>query len=210
MLLELGIIEPGVLLDALEAQSKAPENARAKLGQVLVQRGALDDVALAAALSRQFGVPLADLRAEAPDPAAVELIPEELARTHKVLPLSLEGDRVHVASADPYDVPAIRALTQHCGKIAMHIGAASDVERQLDQAYNVLRSTDEMIQAFELTYDEALFATDAAGQIRSTRTLRSCRWSTGSSPRACATGRRTSTSSRRRGTCGCGTASTVR
>ncbi|MCP4434468.1 MAG: type II/IV secretion system protein [Actinomycetia bacterium] len=165
VLLELGIIEPDALLDALEAQAQADPAQRLRLGQVLVQRGALDDVALAAALSRQFGVPLADLRAETPDPHAVELIPEDLARAHKVLPLSVEGDRVHLASADPYDVDAIRALAERCGKVAMHIGAASDIERQLDQAYNALRATDEMIQAFELTYDESLFATDSAGHL---------------------------------------------
>ncbi len=165
VLLDLGTIEPDALLDALEAQAQQDPASRQLLGQVLLARGALDDVALAAALSRQFGVPLADLRAETPEPAAVELIPEELARAHKVLPLSIEVDRVHLASADPYDTTAIRALTQHCGKIAMHIGAASDIERQLDQAYNALRATDEMIQAFELTYDEALFATDSAGHL---------------------------------------------
>ena len=165
VLLELGTIEPDALLDSLEAQAQQDPSVRQLLGQVLLARGALDDVALAAALSRQFGVPLADLRAETPDPAAVELIPEEMARAHRVLPLRVEGDRVHLASADPYDINAIRALTQHCGKIAMHIGASSDIERQLDQAYNALRATDEMIQAFELTYDEKLFATDSSGHL---------------------------------------------
>ncbi|MFV0315924.1 MAG: GspE/PulE family protein, partial [Microthrixaceae bacterium] len=105
-------------------------------------------------LSRQFGVPLADLRLESPDPKAVELVPEELARAHTILPLKFENDRLQVVTADPYDTEAIRAITYHVGKVALRIGARSDIERQLDRVYNVLQAADEHIRAFELTYDE--------------------------------------------------------
>jgi type IV pilus assembly protein PilB len=161
VLLQLGIIEPDTLFEVLAEQANVPEEGRHRLGEMLVQAGTIDDVALAAALSRQFGVPLADLRVESPSAAALERIPEELARTHKVLPLRVDVDRVHVVSADPYDILAIRALTHHCGRIALLIGATSDIERHLDDSYNVLDAAGQHIQAFELTHDDAAF--DEAG-----------------------------------------------
>lgn len=181
VLMELGMIEPGAVEEALRLQAEETEVARQalvaaaeaegqdpldpsvstelvptkpKVGEVLMRTGALDEVSLAAALSRQFGVPLADLRLEVPDPEAVQLVPEELAREHVILPLKFENDRLQVVTADPFDVEAIRAITYHVGKVALRIGARSEIERHLDRAYNVLQASDDYIRAFELSYDE--------------------------------------------------------
>ena len=188
VLMELGIIEPGDVEEALRLQAEETEEARKALvsaaeaegqdpldpsvsqalvpvkprvGEVLMRDGVLDEVSLAAALSRQFGVPLADLRVESPDPEAVQLVPEDLAREHVILPLKFENDRLQVVTADPFDVEAIRAITYHVGKVALRIGARSEIERHLDRAYNVLQAADEHIRAFELTYDEPQKADDA-------------------------------------------------
>ena len=181
VLMELGIIEPGDVEEALRLQAEETEEARKALvsaaeaegqdpldpsvskalvpvkprvGEVLMRDGVLDEVSLAAALSRQFGVPLADLRVESPDPEAVQLVPEDLARQHVILPLKFENDRLQVVTADPFDVEAIRAITYHVGKVALRIGARSEIERHLDRAYNVLSAADDHIRAFELSYDE--------------------------------------------------------
>ena len=182
VLLELGLIEPDAVESALNMQAQETEEARQallaaaeaegqdpldpsavtdlvpagpKFGEVLIKHGHLDEISLAAALSRQFGVPMADLRMEAPDPAAVELVPEALAREHVILPLRFDNDRLQVVTADPFDTDAIRAITYHVGKVALRIGARSEIERHLDRAYNVLQSADEHIRAFELTYDDS-------------------------------------------------------
>jgi type IV pilus assembly protein PilB len=181
VLLELGLIEPGAVESALQMQAEETEEARKalvaaaeaegqdpldpsvstdlvpakpRMGELLIRGGHLDEVSLAAALSRQFGVPLADLRVESPDPEAVQLVPEELAREHVILPLKFDNDRLQIVTADPFDVEAIRAITYYVGKVALRIGARSDIERHLDSAYNVLSTADDHIRAFELSYDE--------------------------------------------------------
>jgi len=185
VLLELGLIEQQSVENALLVQAAEAEAARLsreaaadggetvssdvlparpRIGEVLMRDGILDEVGLAAALGRQFGVPLADLRLESPDPAVVQLVPEQLARKHEVLPLRLDEDRLELVTSDPYDVEAIRAITNHVGKeVALRIGSLSDIERQLDQTYNVLQSAGQHIQAFELSYDEIL-TDDEAGE----------------------------------------------
>ena len=166
VLLDLGLIEPDPLVDALAAQAAAAPEARHRLGEFLIERGDIDDVALAAALSRQFGVPLADLRVDSPTIEAIERVPEELARAHGIVPLRLEGDRVHIVSADPYDTAAIRALTHHCGRVALLIGSARDIERHQDEAYNALKAAGLHIQAFELAHEDTFFDDGGGGSMQ--------------------------------------------
>jgi len=156
ILLELGSVDPEDLLDALQQQKDHPGDAESQtvLGDILVSLGSINDVALAAALASQFGVPLADLTQARPEPQAVARVPEEMARRLKVLPLRVdENDRVFVVTSDPLDTDAIRELTTQVRSLGLMIGARSEIERLLDQTYNVLRSADEMIRAFELSDD---------------------------------------------------------
>ncbi len=155
VLLELGSVDPDDLLNAFQAQKEMPDDptVRAQLGQILIQLGSIDERALAAALAQQFGVPLVSLTDARIEPDAVARVPEELARRHKVLPLHVEDGRVFIATADPLDVEAIRDLTTTCGSIAVTIGPRSEIDRLIDQTYNVLTAADHVIQAFELADD---------------------------------------------------------
>ena len=155
VLLELGSVDPDDLLNAFQAQKEMPDDptVRAQLGQILIQLGSIDERALAAALAQQFGVPLVSLTDARIEPDAVARVPEELARRHKVLPLHVEDGRVYIATADPLDVEAIRDLTTTCGSIAVTIGPRSEIDRLIDQTYNVLTAADHVIQAFELADD---------------------------------------------------------
>lgn len=157
VLLELGSVDPDDLLRALQQQKETPGDAaaRAQVGQILIQLGSIDERALAAALAQQFGVPLVTLTDATIEPDAVARVPEELARRHGLLPLRIEDDRVQVVTADPLDVDAIRELTMACGSIAVMIGARSEIDRLIDQTYNVLAAADDVIRAFELADDFA-------------------------------------------------------
>jgi len=157
VLLELGAVDPNELLLALQRQMAVPDDlgARVQLGQILVQLGSIDERALAAALAKQFGVELASLHEVVIEPDAVARVPEELARRHHLLPLRVEQGRVYVAIADPLDTEAIRDLTSICGSVGVLIGARSDIDRLIDQTYNVLTAAGDVIRAFELADDLA-------------------------------------------------------
>ena len=166
VLLELGAIHPDDLIDALSrqrersgAQAAGPagsdpnapaHDAAVRLGRLLVDQGVITEVDLAAALAEQFGVPLADLRRQSPDQAAIDRIPEDLARKHGVIPLRVEDERVYLAAADPLDVAAINELTHATGRIGILIGAQDEIDRLIDQSYDALAAAQVHIQAFEL------------------------------------------------------------
>ncbi len=161
ILLELGSVDPDQLIEALQRQKDQPDDAQAKavLGEVLIQLGSINEATLAAALAQQFGVPLADLTDIEIEPNAVAAVPEEMARRHRVLPLRVEDGRVYVATANPLDTEAIRELTTTVGSLGLMIGSATEIDRLIDDTYNVLQSADDMIRAFELADDSGSAAT---------------------------------------------------
>ncbi len=164
VLLELGSVDPDELIEALQHQRDNPSDENnARLGQVLLELGSIDETALAAGLAQQFGIPLADLRNETPDPQVVEFVGEELARKHTVIPLRQVDGRVFLAIADPLDTEAIEELTQHCRRIGLLMGTRSDIERLLDSSYNVLSQAQAHIQAFELSEEETASTSEDGG-----------------------------------------------
>jgi type IV pilus assembly protein PilB len=156
VMLELGSIDPDDLLDALQRQQETPDGeGAALLGQVLLDLGSIDETALAAALAQQFGIPLADLRDIEPEQNALDAVGEELSRKHTVIPLRIEAERVFLAIADPLDTEAIGELTHHCKRIGLMMGTRSEIDRLIEQSFNVLNQAQVHIQAFELSDDAA-------------------------------------------------------
>jgi type IV pilus assembly protein PilB len=164
VMLELGAIDPEELIEALQHQRDNPSDENsARLGEVLLELGLIDETALAAALAQQFRIPLADLRNEQPDAQVIEFVGEDLARKHTVIPLREVDGRVFLAIADPLDTEAIEELTKHCRRIGLLMGTRSEIERLLDDCYNVLSQAQVHIQAFELTTTEDAAKDDSDG-----------------------------------------------
>ncbi|HSN14806.1 MAG TPA: hypothetical protein VLT61_09260, partial [Anaeromyxobacteraceae bacterium] len=63
----------------------------------------VDERALAAALSEKLGVPGLDLSRSVIDARLVDLVPQRVAETDLILPVSSEGGRLHLAMAQPTD-----------------------------------------------------------------------------------------------------------
>ena len=146
------------LLDALTLQRQQG----GRIGELLIRLGHLDEHHLAYALAAQFGVPLADLRTETPDPEATAQLPEDLARRYTVVPMYFDHDdnRLYVVTAEPLDSAAIEAITVQCHRIGLMIAAPSDIQSTIESVYSALNSAALHIQAFELV-DEEDSATDS-------------------------------------------------
>ncbi len=158
ILLDDGLITAEQLLDALQVQQETGR----RLGDILLEQDLVDEHQLAGVLAEQFHIDRADLRMVEPSPAAIARVSEELARRHQVIPLRVEDDdRIALVTGEPLGVEAIRELTQHCSRIRIMVGATSDIQRMLDQAYNALALADEHIQAFNLIADEDESTADA-------------------------------------------------
>lgn len=80
------------------------------LPALVLERRALTEVALRDAMSRIFGLPVADLRSLDIDPALIASFPSEMARRHMFLPLHREDTRLLMVVADPTQAQAVREV----------------------------------------------------------------------------------------------------
>jgi len=81
-----------------------------RLGYALVRLGALPENDLTVFTARQFGMPAVDLSTFEVDPKIAALVPADLARTHRVLPLKRDGRTLTVAIVDPTNLGVIEDL----------------------------------------------------------------------------------------------------
>jgi type IV pilus assembly protein PilB len=146
------------LAEALLQQSASGK----RIGTLLVELGALDASALAASLAEQFGLELVDLRRQVPEPEAILLLPEIVARRLGAMPLRLEDDALVIAVADVSD-QVLAELTRTARRpIRLAVAPESDVRRAIDNGYRALADVDQYVKAFEATAAESVRRASAA------------------------------------------------
>ncbi len=92
---------------ALFAQSKHPQ---ARLGELLLGAGEIEEDELYRALSEQLGVPYVRLGEFDVEAAALAMLPQDIARSHRLLPLMFHDGKLFVATDDPANNDKLSAL----------------------------------------------------------------------------------------------------
>jgi len=107
LLLKAGDVTQADIHDALEEQKKHPDQ---RLGDVLVASGKIGSERLYAALAEQMGVPYVRLGEFDVESEALAVLPAEIARARRVLPLMLHDGRLVLATDDPADGDVLNVL----------------------------------------------------------------------------------------------------
>ena len=107
------LVEGGLISDdqVKQALDYGKEN-DTKLGQSLLELGFVDELAIAKTLSDQLSLPLVDFEKVAIDPKVVALIPEIIARKHRLIALGKKNNQVLVSFADPLNIFAIDEISK--------------------------------------------------------------------------------------------------
>ena len=96
-----------------------------------------------------FGAKGISLKKQRVDPEVLALVPENLARRHRVMPIYAEGDRLAVAMADPEDLQAIEDIHAHCGLHIIPVPvAAAEIQEAIDIYYKVNGEITRELQQF--------------------------------------------------------------
>lgn len=133
-LIEAGLIDEAKLQTAMREQQRTREH----LGSILIRLGFVNEEAVAAALAAQARVKYIDLGQYSPQPEATQLVQENFARKHRVVPISFVGNTLVVAMADPLDVLTLDHLRRLAKCPVEVVGATeSEVGKTLDRAYGV-------------------------------------------------------------------------
>ncbi|GAG38171.1 unnamed protein product, partial [marine sediment metagenome] len=136
-LVKTGLITPEQLKFALEEQKKLIGKDRERLGEVIIKCGFVSEELLVLFLERYLGIPYMDLKTKRHlDPTALSLIPERMARNFKLIPTNLEGKKLHVAMANPFDIIALDTIETKTGyAIERWFSRPREIDAAIDRFY---------------------------------------------------------------------------
>ena len=150
VLIARGVISEDQLRIALLEQMKA----NLPVGKLLVSLGFVSEATLRDALGESLGQKSIDLSRATVDPAALQLIPKDVAKRHHLLPLdySAELRKLTVAIADHNDIVALdklRTLVSPDLLIETALAGESEIARAIDQHYGYELSIDGILNEIE-------------------------------------------------------------
>ncbi|MDR3220990.1 MAG: Flp pilus assembly complex ATPase component TadA [Candidatus Accumulibacter sp.] len=168
VLIARGILSEDQLRIALLEQAKS----NLPLGKLLVTLGFVTEATLRDALSESLGKQSIDLAGAIVDPAALALVPRELAKRHHLLPIDYDEEqrRLTVATADINDIVALdrlRGLARNAIEIDTLLAGETEIDRAIDQAYGYELSIDGIlheIETGEIDFRELQAASDEYSQ----------------------------------------------
>jgi type IV pilus assembly protein PilB len=172
-----GIYQTLVLTGAVSAADMT--NAMARFGDTselerhLVDQGVVSEWQLAEAVAAHTGTRAVDISGAVLDPHTVALVPGNLSRRYRVLPLERTGDRLILAMVDPTDIIAIDDVTSVTDLRVEPVVVAADALQQAFERY--LRSDEELSDLSEqigetnqtpvVTFTETLDDADADAPV---------------------------------------------
>jgi CBS domain-containing protein len=130
MLLEQGLLTKQQLEGALQHHW----NTSKSLGRTLIDLGYIQERDLVRALAEQVGLEFVDLSEYHIDPLVATLLPHELARRYRAMPIGERDDKLLVAMSDPanlYALDAIRSVTSR--EVQPVVATTSDMEQAIDR-----------------------------------------------------------------------------
>ncbi|HVH68853.1 MAG TPA: type II/IV secretion system protein [Gemmatimonadales bacterium] len=138
----------GVLTPELLAELREKAAPQATLWQTLVAQKVTSDEQILAALSSRFRLKVAD--SQLVDPTAKEKVPEALARRYQILPLRATDSYLEVATANPFDLDAEKALAFATAReVRILLLAPSKIAEKLDELYRPEKAVDKLLERME-------------------------------------------------------------
>ena len=159
ILIDLGLIDEQQLAVMLDEQSSRGGE---PIGKVGVSLGFFSDEQLGEALAEQWSTTFVTLYDREIPLGVVRLISEPMAQLYRVIPLSLEGNRLTVASADPQKIQIADELRTFLGyDIHVVVATEPEIQKTIEKLFS---SETESVESLvdDLEHDGVLAAAAAA------------------------------------------------
>jgi general secretion pathway protein E len=136
---------------ALDRARNVAHESGKRLDAVLVQLGLVKERVLAEAQAELLGVPLITADSFPQKPLFADRLKAKFLRKANAVPLSIEGDRLLVAMADPFDEFTRQAISAATGRpVAVAVAVPLEVEEALDRLYPELDPAEQEALAQEM------------------------------------------------------------
>ncbi|KAA0257349.1 type II secretion system protein GspE [Deferribacter autotrophicus] len=161
LLISKGYLTEAQLKVALEEQKKTGK----RLGEVLVELGYINEHTLLEILSEQLSIEKITLDELELNSSLKNLVPENIARKYRVIPIKVDADRLYVAMSDPSNLMAIDELSRVTRKDVIpmlisndeFLAAFNKIYGGEDHLYKIAKDVEEQIS--RLSQDEELLET---------------------------------------------------
>lgn len=141
MAIRLGMaLVEGKLITGDELNSALAEQQKTKeaLGKILVRLGFVTEKKMLQTLANQQGIRFVELMTIVIENKVLKAVPGKFVWHYKIMPVSLEGDLLTVALADPFDMWPIDDLETHLGfKVGKVLATSADIEAAIKKYYGV-------------------------------------------------------------------------
>lgn len=150
ILVSKGIATPDQIEIALTEQKKSKE----QLGKILVKMGFATEAIIRDVLGGVLGQESVDLSRTVIDSEAVRLIPREMARRFRLLPLTYNANQqvLTIAMTDTFDLVALDQITAHTDgelEIIPFLAGEAEIQSAIDKAYGFELSVDGILNEIE-------------------------------------------------------------
>ncbi len=131
------LLEQGAITEEqLRAALAQQQNRSVPLGRLLVEQGATDETTVARALAKQARLPFVDLAGRRPPARLAELLDSGVAWEHEVLPVAEKGETLVVAVGDPAKAVVLDTLRFLLDReVSMAMAAPAALRAALEAAY---------------------------------------------------------------------------
>ena len=135
-LVSQGLINDDQLQKVLTAQKES--NGTKKFGDVVVELGFMSEVNFTKALAGKLRVQYVDLDNTESNTAAVQKVPEALARKHTVIAINVQGKRLTVATNDPVNFIVLEDIKVSTGMDTVPVLATtSAINKAIGKCYSM-------------------------------------------------------------------------
>jgi general secretion pathway protein E len=121
---------------AIERALRAAQTTGERLDRVLTKLGLVSEAGIAAALSKFLSIPMVAAAQLPLEPILADVIDVSFVRRNRVMPLTINDDRLVVGVVDPLHDEPIRALAYlTCKPVTPHIFVAAEYEKAFEALY---------------------------------------------------------------------------
>ena len=150
ILVQKGVTTPDQINIALTEQKRSKEH----LGKILVRLGFATEAIIRDVIGGVIGQESVDLTKAVADGEAVSMIPKDMSRRLRILPLTYDGlrRRLTIAMADVFNVVALDQINTHLGgnaEVIPVLAGEAEIEKAIDQFYGFELSVDGILHEIE-------------------------------------------------------------
>ncbi|MHC4237000.1 MAG: GspE/PulE family protein [Planctomycetota bacterium] len=141
--------------EKLIAAIKKGKKTRKRLGEVLIEDGLATEDQVYEALAKQFGFEFVDLDKVDISDDVTKLVPEDIIKKHRIIPLSQDNGELRVVIKDPMDLDTMDLLRFRLNmELQCCLASPAKIDNYIEGAAAAQESTDEYRSSIDQTAEE--------------------------------------------------------